>query len=137
MNRIEHLKETLPHNIELISKFDAELVLVNYDSKDNMDEYVTGNYKDYLSNKTIKYIRIYNKKFFDRFHAKNIAHRFTNGDILVNLDVDNFLTEDVILFILSKFSENAGFQLYLVTQLFNCSLKQRFHTFSSSLKVWS
>ena len=37
MNRVEHLKKTLPHNIELLNKFDnSELVIVNYDSKDDL-----------------------------------------------------------------------------------------------------
>lgn len=117
MNRVEHLKETLPKNIELINKFNAELVLVNYDSKDDMHEFIMNNYSNYIEvrptsparsfqNKIINYIKIENKEYFDRFHAKNIAHRYTLGDVLVNLDADNFLTENVILLIINTFQKN-------------------------------
>ena len=56
MNRVEYLKQTLPQNIEIISKYDYELVLVNYDSKDDLHEYIINNYKQYIDNNTIKYI---------------------------------------------------------------------------------
>lgn len=106
MNRTMHLKETLPINIELIKNHNAELVLVNYDSKDDMDEYIKNNYQNYIDSGLINYIKINNKDFFNRFHAKNIAHKYSNGDVLINLDADNFLTEEVIKLIEEKFEDN-------------------------------
>lgn len=91
MNRVEYLKETLPQNIKLISKYNYELTLVNYDSKDDLHDYIINNYKEYIDNNTINYIKIENKNFFNRFHAKNIAHRYSTGDILINLDHLKFI----------------------------------------------
>ena len=51
MNRVEYLKETLPQNIKLISKYNYELTLVNYDSKDDLHDYIINNYKEYIDNK--------------------------------------------------------------------------------------
>jgi predicted glycosyltransferase involved in capsule biosynthesis len=112
MNRVEHLKQTLPINIELIFKYGAELVIVNYDSKDDLHEYITNNYEQYILDNTIKYIKIKKKEFFNRFHAKNIAHRYSSGDILINLDADNILTENVILDIIKYFNEDMNYLLH-------------------------
>lgn len=85
MNRTEHLKIALPNN---------------------MNEYILNNYSNYIESKTINYIKVKNKNFFDHRHAKNIAHKHSTGEILINLDADNILTEDVIIFIFDKFKKN-------------------------------
>jgi predicted glycosyltransferase involved in capsule biosynthesis len=120
MNRVEHLKKTLPHNIELLNKFDnSELVIVNYDSKDDLHDYIINNYSNYINNNKIKYIKVQNKNYFDSRHAKNIAHKCSTGDVLINLDADNFLTETVILEIIRDFSINMNY-------LLNCGYNEGF-----------
>lgn len=111
MNRVEYLKETLPKNIELISKYNYELVLVNYDSKDDLHEYIINNYKEYIDNNIINYIKIENKFFFNRFHAKNIAHRYSSGDVLINLDADNFINEKIISTINDYYNKDINYVL--------------------------
>jgi predicted glycosyltransferase involved in capsule biosynthesis len=111
MNRVEYLKETLPQNIKLISKYNYELTLVNYDSKDDLHDYIINNYKEYIDNNTINYIKIENKNFFNRFHAKNIAHRYSTGDILINLDADNFINEKLISIIIDYFTKDINYVL--------------------------
>lgn len=109
MNRVEHLKETLPHNIKLINKYNSELVLVNYDSKDDIHEYIINNYNEYIENKTLLYLNISNKSFFDPRHAKNIAHKNSTGDVLINLDADNFLTDNIISEIINDFNSDINY----------------------------
>ena len=111
MNRVEYLKETLPKNIELISKYNYELVLVNYDSKDDLHEYIINNYKEYIDNNIINYIKIENKNFFNRFHAKNIAHRYSSGDVLINLDAYNFINEKIISTINDYYNKDINYVL--------------------------
>lgn len=111
MNRVEYIKQTLPQNIEIISKYNYELVLVNYDSKDNLHEYIITNYKQYIDNDIIKYIKIENKHFFNRFHAKNIAHRYSTGDILINLDADNYINDEVISIIIDYLTKDINYVL--------------------------
>lgn len=119
MNRIEHLQQTLPHNINLIKKYNAELSLVNYDSKDNMHEYVTTNFKNEINNKILNYIKVENREYFCSKKSKNIAHKYSSGDILVSLDADNFLTDNVIEQIIKDFSVNPNY-------LFHCGYNEGF-----------
>jgi len=111
MNRLFHLNRTIIDNLNLINEFNKthedkfNISLCNYDSKDDLDEFVQTNLQLYLHNNTLTYFRIYNKKFFNRSHAKNIAHKYANGDVVINLDCDNILRYDVLLFIYDTFNE--------------------------------
>lgn len=101
MNRNEFIKKTLPYNLNLISKlkhlYNIELVLVNYDSKDDMDEYLQNDFfEEYKKQNIFIYKKVFNKDFFYRTNAKNIAHLNATGDILCGLDADCYLSEDLI-----------------------------------------
>jgi predicted glycosyltransferase involved in capsule biosynthesis len=106
MNRSEYLKATIFKNIPLIKKYNYELVLVNYDSKDDLHEFMVKNFSKEIEDKYIIYIKVANKQYFDRFHAKNIAHRYSTGEISIDLDCDNYITEDYISAINYYFNRN-------------------------------
>lgn len=92
-NRLWQLALTLKNNL-LNLRRNEELVLVNYGSKDGLNRYIENNdlcHKYILENK-LKYIEVLNVDKYDCSKAKNIAHRFANGQMLVNLDADNFNT---------------------------------------------
>lgn len=113
MNRIEFLKQTIFENINIIkilneeykNKHHFELSLCNYDSKDYLDDFIYDNFKDELNNILI-YNRTYDIKYFNASHAKNIAHKYNNGDILVNIDADNFITLDFCYYIIDIFEKD-------------------------------
>lgn len=114
MNRLEHIKSTLPTNLSLIKEFNIkyqdkhifELSLCNYDSKDNLTEYIETEFKTDIENGILVYNIVYNKQFFNPSHAKNIAHKKSNGDILINIDADNYLTDLFIYKLISLFENN-------------------------------
>lgn len=90
--RLWQLAFTLKDNLENL-KDDEELVLVDYNSPDDTMIFVLGTkfFIKYIEEGKFKFIKVLE---VDKFHcpkAKNIAHRFGQGQILVNLDVDNFL----------------------------------------------
>lgn len=118
-NRLHHLEKTIFDNLKLIERYNAELVLVNYDSKDSLDFFVNTQLTDYIKNGTMKYIVVPNKQYFKHSHAKNIAHRNASGDVLVNLDSDNYLTDYFMRFIISLFSNNIN--SCTVGQLLDCN----------------
>jgi predicted glycosyltransferase involved in capsule biosynthesis len=141
MNRLEFLKQTIIINLDIIVKFNKkykdihqfELVLCNYDSKDKLDEYVNTELKKYLDDNSLKYIVVPNKKFFNVGHAKNIAYRQSNGDILVNIDADNFITDEFIEYVIDIFSydENVITSGYYIAEVWGsygriCILKENF-----------
>lgn len=93
--RAHHLKETLPQNIRdnppsLLT--DVEFIVLNYNSKDDLHEWITSDpeMKHHLETGRLRYGKTTDPEFFHMSHAKNMAHRLATGDILCNLDADNF-----------------------------------------------
>jgi hypothetical protein len=114
MNRLEFLKDTIFMNLELIETFNLlykdthkfELSLCNYDSKDDLDYFVNTELNKYLNSDFFIYTKIENKNLFQAAHAKNIAHKQSNGDILINLDADNTLSIIFMNYIIELFEND-------------------------------
>jgi hypothetical protein len=97
MNRCYQLKETLPRNLELIAEWpDVEIVVLNYNSSDGMHDWMTSNYGHNPSRfPQLTYARQRSALRFHAPRAKNLAHKIASGDVLVNLDADNFIGRSV------------------------------------------
>jgi len=112
MNRFSFLELTLRRNMELVKQFNdantdkLELTLCNYDSKDNLHEYIMKNYLKDIEAGRLQYIYIGDKEYFNCSHAKNIAYKIATGDVVINLDGDNYLCLNLIEFIHEEFSNN-------------------------------
>jgi hypothetical protein len=90
--RLWQLAFTLKSNLDNL-KEDEELVLVDYNSPDDTMIFVLGTktFKKYIEEEKLKFIKVLDVKEYNCPKSKNIAHRLGSGEILVNLDVDNFL----------------------------------------------
>ena len=91
MNRFHQLSKTLPINLENNRKLDKdiEFILVDFNSTDGLKDWVLSNFKNELKSGYLKFFQ----KELKSWHAcvaKNTAHNMASGDILVNLDADNF-----------------------------------------------
>jgi hypothetical protein len=107
MNRLHHLKETLLKNIEdNISYGKLEFILLDYNSSDGLEEWVKSKLAKYIDNGILKYHRTSEPKSFHRSHSRNVAMKLGSGDIVCNLDADNFLGNDFAHFINYHFSFN-------------------------------
>jgi hypothetical protein len=94
MGRLHHLSHTLPANLANTSSYaDREFIILNYGSKDGLHEWVRDNLKPWIDQGIVKYFRTKEPQYFVATHAKNIAHRQATGDILCNLDADNYLIQ--------------------------------------------
>lgn len=94
MGRLHHLSQTLPANLSNTASYaEREFIILNYGSKDGLHEWVRDNLKPWIDRGIVKYYRTKEPEYFVATHAKNIAHRQATGDILCNLDADNFLIE--------------------------------------------
>lgn len=92
MGRFHHLERTLPINLINASSYpNCEFIILNYNSNDGIHEWIKQNLKNWLESGLVKYFRTQQPKYFIPAHAKNIAHRQATGDILCNLDADNFV----------------------------------------------
>lgn len=88
-NRAWQIKKTLPKNLHAL-RIDEQIVIVDYSSEDDLDSWLTNNYSTVIGDR-IKYIRVFNQKYYHCSIAKNIAHYYADAEFVVNLDCDNYL----------------------------------------------
>lgn len=89
-NRIEHLKQTLPQNIEN-HKDDpnVEFVLLDYSSDDGLGEWVKSEMMKHIQTGRLVYFRANGYPKFQMSHSKNCAARLTRGAVICNMDSDH------------------------------------------------
>lgn len=91
MGRLYNLKETLPKNIEDNQAYpDVEFVILDYNSGDNLWEWMAKNMMSHILSGTVSYYRTTEPTHFSMSHSRNIAFKVARGQIVNNLDADNF-----------------------------------------------
>jgi|GEM_PF-2574390 len=94
MNREEHLKRTLPANLALIAGHaNMNIIVLNYNSSGDLDEYI----QQFSVNKQVSYYKESSREFFRMSHAKNMGARLSKSDYVINLDADNYLTDEYLI----------------------------------------
>lgn len=100
MNRTTHLKQTYLKNItDNLDYPNVEFILVDYNSSDGLQEWVRENLTEYMEKDIVKVYRTKKPKEFHMSNAKNIAHSMATGDIVCNLDADNYAGKDFAYYI--------------------------------------
>lgn len=100
MNRLDHLKKTLRKNIKQNSDYpNLEFVLLDYNSADDLQNWVFKNFKSEMKSGRLVYYKTTKPKYFQMANAKNISHSLATGDIVCNLDADNFTGKDFSFYI--------------------------------------
>ena len=108
MNRLEHIKKTLSVNIfhALADSDNVEFVLIDYNSTDGLELWVKGNMMQHINEQTFVYFRTTQYNSYHRSHSRNMVFRLASGDILVNLDADNFIGKGFVNFILENITQS-------------------------------
>jgi hypothetical protein len=89
-NRTPHLRQTLPRNLS--ENPDSRFVVLDYNSEDDLLDFLSLFQLEIAQRR----LTVYSYRGWEKFrmaHAKNLAHRLgilEGGEILVNLDADNF-----------------------------------------------
>ena len=96
MGRAHHLKRTLPQNLadRDWSRPDAvEFVVLDYSSPDDLADWITTDpiLKPYHEAGILKFAQCVGQDYFRHSHAKNMAHAVATGDVVCNVDADNFV----------------------------------------------
>lgn len=92
MNRLHHLQKTLKQNIEdNYQPSDVEFVLLDYNSSDGLDNWIYAEMQEYINMGILIYYKTFQPSQYDRSHSRNIVFKLSKGDILCNLDADNYL----------------------------------------------
>lgn len=107
MNRLYQLKKTLPKNIENSSSYDnVEFVVLDYNSKDGLEAWIKSEMADYLHSGVLAYYKTSEPLYFFRSHSKNIAAKMATGEIVCNVDGDNFIGEGFAEYVSEQFLKN-------------------------------
>ncbi|MBS1665342.1 MAG: glycosyltransferase family 2 protein [Bacteroidetes bacterium] len=94
MNRLHHLAQTLPANLEANRDYpDLEFVLLDYNSTDGTEEYVMKELREWVKAGRLVYYRTTEPEWFRRSHSRNVAFRLARGEIVCNIDADNYTGE--------------------------------------------
>lgn len=105
MNRLPHVKETIIRNIlDNRSCENIEFVLLDYNSTDGLEDYVKNNLHSYIADGSISYYRTETPSVYSMSHSRNLAFRLAKGEILCNVDADNFTGKDFASHVLELFS---------------------------------
>jgi hypothetical protein len=92
--RLHHLRETLPQNLRDTAHIpDLEFNVIDYNSPDGFEEWMRANMSAPIASGRVVYYREKTLPNFIIPHAKNLAHIVGTGDVLLNLDADEFLGE--------------------------------------------
>lgn len=107
MNRLYHLRKTLPQNIkDNISYGNVEFIVLDYNSKDDLETWITTEMSYYLKKGILKYLKTIEPKTFHMSHSKNVVAKYASGSILCNVDADNYIGEGFAEYINEEFDNN-------------------------------
>ncbi len=104
MNRLHHLKQTLPQNIkDNIDYPEIEFLVVDYNSRDGLEDWIREEMAVYLEMGILTYIKVEGPEYFHRSHSRNVAFKMAEGEVLVNVDADNYTGKGFANFINLQF----------------------------------
>jgi Sulfotransferase domain len=106
-HRLSQLQQTFDANVKAIAgDSDTEWVILNYNSTGDLDDFMMARLPNLP--RRIIYARDRIQRPWHSSVAKNMAHRLASGDVLMNLDCDNYIG-DAIEVIRSGFAR--GYQM--------------------------
>lgn len=104
--RLEHLKQTLPANLNAEKQNPhVEFVVLDYGDTDGLGEWIHEHFQPEIESGRLRYAR-FETEYFRMAHAKNMSHRVATGDILCNVDADNFLAPNFSRWLEKTFKAN-------------------------------
>jgi hypothetical protein len=108
MGRRHHLEHTLPNNLVVTKPFGGrvEIVIVDYNSRDGLREWVLERFPDELESGRLRYFRTDEPTEYRHAHAKNVAHRLARNELVFNLDTDSFIGDGMCERLDHLFTEN-------------------------------
>lgn len=107
MNRLNHLKVTLPLNLEENEEFhNVQFIVLDYNSQDGLESWIKNTLERYISSGKLVYYKNRDAELFHRSHSRNMAFKLANTDVVCNVDSDNIVTREYTQFVLKHFHAN-------------------------------
>ena len=101
MNRTHDFSQTIIKNIEDNLSYEGkkEFLILNYNSKDNLDEWVKSNLFKYIDSGIVTYYKTEEPKYYSMAHSRNICFKLSSCDIVNSVDADNFVNPGFLSFV--------------------------------------
>lgn len=106
MNRLHHLRQTLPQNLVHNTGTTTKFLILDYNSDDGLQEYIVNNFANELKEGRLEYHRYAHAKYFSHSHSRNLAVRIATADIVCNVDADNYTGPAFDAYLLHQFAEH-------------------------------
>lgn len=96
--RLWQLKQTLDHNLAFTQKGSVEICILAYNDSETY-QYLHEHYGDYIDDGRLRVLSVFKNKIFadgsdwSCGYVKHLAHLMGRGDVLFNLDADNFIDD--------------------------------------------
>lgn len=114
MNRLHQLRITLPKNIQDNSDYpEANFALLDYGSTDGLDMWVKDTMDHHLRSGKLIYFRFDGASSFHRCHSRNLAFRVAPGEVICNVDADNYTGHGFAQYINEQFARDKS--IFLTT----------------------
>jgi glycosyltransferase involved in cell wall biosynthesis len=91
MNRLLDIKQTLPKNIDDNQEYPAEFVLLDYSSTDGLEEWIKSEMTHHIKSGKLVYCKVLEQQYFKHNHSRNVSFRMARGEIVTNVDSDNYM----------------------------------------------
>ncbi len=111
--RTQHLSRTLPQN--LADNPEAHFVVVDYNDQTDLAAYLKASHTRDIESGRLSVYQYREPGPFRMAHAKNLAHRLgalEGGDILVNIDADNFTGPGFAKYVIEQFKAKGNIFLW-------------------------
>jgi glycosyltransferase involved in cell wall biosynthesis len=100
MGRMIDSQFTLAKNIENNRDYDnVEFILLDYSSRDGLGDWVKSDMMKYIDEGILNYYRVEGYEHYQLSHSKNIAFKLASGDIVMNVDADNYVPSGFVTLI--------------------------------------
>lgn len=91
MGRLHHLVETLPKNICWnLDYSNLEFVILDYNSPDGLGDWIKKYMINSINSGIVVYYKYFDSPYFRYSHSRNLLLRLASGNIVCNLDADNY-----------------------------------------------
>lgn len=112
MNRLHQLKETLLQNIQDNADYDElEYIVLDYNSKDGMEDWAKENLTEYIASGKVIYYRTPEPETFSHSHSKNMAFKLASGAIVCSINADHYTGKGFADYVNKAYNENESIVL--------------------------
>lgn len=104
-NRAHHYKETILKNIQdNEANGNVEFLILDYNSDDDLEDWIKSNLMEHVESGLLSYYKTFEPQYFHRSHSRNMAFKLAKGNLICNVDADNFTGPSFVSYLRNEFS---------------------------------